>query len=79
MAVTGTFIKEMLISGNTRLKLYSIAHDGSTTGVSISPGTGFRTPMGSYVAYVTTTTAGEYDFSIVAGTSTYVSRIMFLA
>jgi hypothetical protein len=77
-SATSSFLREILIVGSTRGKLYSIKHDASSVTTSISPGAGYNNPLGAYIAYETTTTAGEYAFSITAGKASSASRILFL-
>ena len=51
MAVTTKLVSEALISGSTRAKIFSAKHDGSTVACTITPGTNFNSPIGSYVSF----------------------------
>jgi hypothetical protein len=77
MAATSAVFKEGLISANSRYKVYKVTHDGSDTSIAIIPGEGFGHPVGSYDCY--TSSSGTYTITLTAGTSTYVSVIIFFS
>ena len=81
MATTAALVKEGLISGSARFKIYRVTKDGSSTTVAIIPGKGFSYCVGSELGYTVATSSGITTFTLAEanGTASDLYDVMFLS
>lgn len=75
MATTATLIKEGVISGSARFKVYQVTKDGSSTTVAITPGVGFGHCTGSELGY--TVSSGVFTLKEANGTADDLYDVIF--